>query len=265
MNKSKVLLLSLLIVCFLHKSCLACNSLVCGPIVSKCMITGSCNCDIKACKCCKQCFTCLSYLYTECCGCIDMCPKGNTTQPVLSTKSHIEDLDGVPGLFTALTAMDEQSWTTITFPVNFDAVLHGLKTDWDLIDSDKDDYDYEDTSEELPLINSDKCTVIFLTQCFSWNKCKSTCQNMGASSYRWFHDGCCECVGSSCVNYGINQSRCERCSNGFKRQRKILNNHRYVEKNHFLDSFSNEKMMYDDPRLDYGEVFGPLDDRHAEL
>lgn len=39
---------------------------------------------------------------------------------------------------------------------------------------------------------------------------------MGASSYRWFHDGCCECVGSTCVNYGINESRCTLCSEGSK-------------------------------------------------
>ena len=35
---------------------------------------------------------------------------------------------------------------------------------------------------------------------------------MGASAYRWFTDGCCECVGQSCVSYGINESRCEMCS-----------------------------------------------------
>ena len=34
---------------------------------------------------------------------------------------------------------------------------------------------------------------------------------MGASSYRWFHDGCCECVGENCLNYGINESRCLQC------------------------------------------------------
>jgi len=33
---------------------------------------------------------------------------------------------------------------------------------------------------------------------------------------RWFHDGCCECVGSSCQarpenQFGIDQSRCEEC------------------------------------------------------
>merc|ERR1719319_1720193 len=53
-------------------------------------------------------------------------------------------------------------------------------------------------------------------QCMSWNKCKASCTSMGSSSYRWFHDGCCECVGSECQArtenmFGIDQSRCEEC------------------------------------------------------
>jgi hypothetical protein len=34
---------------------------------------------------------------------------------------------------------------------------------------------------------------------------------MGANSYRWFHEGCCECVGNNCVNYGLNESKCLHC------------------------------------------------------
>lgn len=51
------------------------------------------------------------------------------------------------------------------------------------------------------------CTVAYMAQCMSYGKCKDTCQSMGATSYRWFHDGCCECVGEHCINYGINESR----------------------------------------------------------
>lgn len=29
--------------------------------------------------------------------------------------------------------------------------------------------------------------------------------------FSWFHDGCCECVGDKCLNYGINESRCPLC------------------------------------------------------
>ena len=28
---------------------------------------------------------------------------------------------------------------------------------------------------------------------------------------RWFHDGCCECIAHTCINYGINESRCLQC------------------------------------------------------
>lgn len=29
--------------------------------------------------------------------------------------------------------------------------------------------------------------------------------------HRWFFDGCCECVGSTCINYGLKDSRCSQC------------------------------------------------------
>ena len=50
-----------------------------------------------------------------------------------------------------------------------------------------------------------------MTDCMSLNKCKSSCSSMGASSYRWFHDGCCQCVGPKCADYGISESRCRMC------------------------------------------------------
>lgn len=55
---------------------------------------------------------------------------------------------------------------------------------------------------------------------------------------RWFHDGCCECVGSTCINYGINESRCHECPES---------------KDDDLEELPNED------ELDYGEGNGPLD------
>lgn len=83
------------------------------------------------------------------------------------------------------------------------------------------------------------CTVAYMSQCLSSNKCKQNCESMGATSFRWvflwipmiirmpmnaygsnsylyrlfrwFYDGCCECVGSTCLNYGIKESRCSKC------------------------------------------------------
>lgn len=31
------------------------------------------------------------------------------------------------------------------------------------------------------------------------------------ANFRWFYDGCCECVGSTCINYGVKESRCTQC------------------------------------------------------
>lgn len=48
----------------------SCNEQVCASIVSKCMLTQSCKCDLKNCSCCSECFKCLSHLSTECCSCV---------------------------------------------------------------------------------------------------------------------------------------------------------------------------------------------------
>lgn len=48
----------------------SCNEAVCASVVSKCMLTQSCKCDLKNCSCCQECFQCLSYLYNECCSCV---------------------------------------------------------------------------------------------------------------------------------------------------------------------------------------------------
>lgn len=47
-----------------------CNEAVCGSVVSKCLLTQKCKCDLKNCTCCKECAQCLSYLYSECCSCV---------------------------------------------------------------------------------------------------------------------------------------------------------------------------------------------------
>lgn len=73
----------------------------------------------------------------------------------------------------------------------------------------------ETAEEEMhplkPNVMTVNCTVAFIAQCNSWNKCQAACKSMGATSYRWFHDGCCECIGDTCINYGINESRCIHC------------------------------------------------------
>lgn len=190
-----------------------CNEFVCGSVVSKCLLTQSCQCKLSDCYCCKDCLNCLGDLYTECCGCLDMCPKHNDTLSALAPKSQIGDFDGVPELFETLTAEDdEDQWTTIRFPMRA-----SLKRRFEFNGAAGggggggrgDAIDRSATLHKLP--PSINCTVIYLNSCTTNKKCIQYCESMGANSYRWFHDGCCECVGGDCLNYGINESRCAAC------------------------------------------------------
>merc|ERR1711997_374438 len=108
----------------LTSTVLACNEAVCASIVSKCMLLQSCKCELQPdCTCCKKCFECLDYLYSECCSCVDMCPKPNVTIHQLSKKSHVEDLeDNIPTLFQALTDQEDAQnrWSIVTFPIDID-------------------------------------------------------------------------------------------------------------------------------------------------
>jgi len=204
------LLLFVLNIVIMSTGVSACNEAVCASIVSKCMLLQSCKCEVQPdCTCCKKCFECLAHLYSECCSCVDMCPKPNITIHELSRKSHVEDLDeNSPTLFQALTDQDDTQgrWSVVTFPIDIDMT--------DFMPINKKPVTV-DTSQVDQVLVEDKvtvnCSVAYMAQCMSWNKCKASCTSMGATSYRWFHDGCCECVGSQCINYGINQSRCLDC------------------------------------------------------
>lgn len=68
--------------------------------------------------------------------------------------------------------------------------------------------------DKIPSPNSTtpmNCTMAFLVNCVDMYKCESSCISMGASGYRWFHVGCCECVGKYCLNFGFNEIRCRNC------------------------------------------------------
>jgi len=179
-----------------------CNEVVCGSVVSKCLITQSCQCKLNECHCCKDCLNCLGELYIECCGCLDMCPKHKDVLPSLTPRSEIGDIEGLPELFDTLTAEDDEAWSTIRF-----AMRAGFKQ--------RVQGGGSSSSSDLATGNGNggsvQCTVIYVNSCIRSNKCRQQCESMGASSYRWFHDGCCECVGGNCLNYGINESRCRGC------------------------------------------------------
>ncbi|XP_063876865.1 twisted gastrulation protein homolog 1-B-like isoform X1 [Scylla paramamosain] len=199
-------------------TCHACNEVVCASVVSKCMLTQACKCDLTRspdnnCTCCRDCAKCLGYLYTECCSCLGMCEPRE--QVLDRTDSQVGDLpEPFPHMFRALTGEKDTllRWTSITFPIDVDL------TDIDVSTMNKNRYKLGaipvDNSQDTTQIDqvTVNCTVMYMSQCMSGNKCKETCRSTGATAYRWFFDGCCECVGSTCVNYGINESRCIQCS-----------------------------------------------------
>ncbi|XP_054166777.1 twisted gastrulation protein homolog 1-A-like [Oppia nitens] len=203
-----VVLVSLLLI-IAANVVMGCNEGVCASIVSKCMLTESCKCDFKHNRTCSHdCHKCLDYLYHDCCSCVQMCPKPNLTAPhQLSSKSHIEDLlEPNNELFSVLTEQTDHllRWTSYTIPAKIVFMEANNRTTTFTNGSTDDSVDVEN---ETPV----NCTVAYMSQCMSWNKCKSSCTSMGASSYRWFHDKCCQCVGAYCLNYGINESKCIQC------------------------------------------------------
>lgn len=143
-----------------------------------------------------------------------MCPKSSDTRNV-SRQSHVGDLEGIPGLFQALTEgsdEDEDKWSTFTFPVDFEAVLLGpkgekeykyilrkyffflfqvnepnfleLKFHFPLLDSTDQNLDTTQLKPREDIITYN-CTVVYMSQCVSVNKCKRTCESMGATSFRY--------------------------------------------------------------------------------
>lgn len=247
-----ITLTAALMLLIFSQNAIACNEEVCAGIVSKCMLTDSCNCDLKECECCKECFKCLSYLYSECCSCVDMCPTTNSTSNVLSKKSHVEELESIPGLFKALTEdigvshdddEDDDEWSVFTFPIDADAVLYDGKRDSSDVKLSVPEQELDTSTEVQEFVSGTvNCTVVFLMQCLSWNKCKANCQSMGAMSYRWFHDGCCECVGSTCLNYGINDNRCGSCP--------------------MIGDEDLDALLLDEDELDYGEEFDNIENNN---
>lgn len=230
---------------FFYSSVESCNEVVCASIVSKCMLTQSCKCELKNCSCCNECLKCLGRkYYEECCSCVELCPKPNDTRNSLSKNSNVEDFEGIPQLFNVLVSSPADAadfdWNTFTFQVDFDTVLSGPKLERDLNYFRTNDKNLDETLKGRDNLITVNCTVIYLDQCTSWNKCRHSCQTTGASSYRWFHDGCCECVGSTCINYGVNESRCRNCPES-------------------KDWGDDSDDALDEDMQDYGDNMGPFD------
>uniref|UniRef100_A0A0B7AEZ1 Protein twisted gastrulation n=1 Tax=Arion vulgaris TaxID=1028688 RepID=A0A0B7AEZ1_9EUPU len=217
--KSVLVFLTVMVVVYEVK---ACNEAICAPLVSKCMLIKCCDCemnDLKNCSCCRDCQVCLSKLYTECCSCVGLCPPPDPTDE-LTKSSSVEELpDPIPDLFNVLTEEEDyhKRWTTFTYAVDLDKLAFHPGTNMPdtgvkIITVGKTD-DTQSTNEQSERILGIKnCTVAFFSDCMSMAKCKASCKSMGAAKYRWFHEhGCCQCVGSSCYDYGLSEPKCLLC------------------------------------------------------
>ncbi|XP_050398913.1 twisted gastrulation protein homolog 1-A [Patella vulgata] len=198
----------------------ACNEAICASQVSKCMLIKCCECDMsdkKNCSCCQDCQVCLSKLYTECCDCVGLCAKQDPHDTPRKTSS-IEDLsDPIPELFNVLTQQDDHllRWTSTSYAVHPDSMFfkpgNSLVPNMEFSSSLDAGKSLEKAIEE-ELLSRQNCTVAFMSQCMSIRKCKQSCKSMGAAKYRWFHDnGCCQCISSTCIDYGLSEPKCLRC------------------------------------------------------
>lgn len=144
----------------------------------------------------------------------EMCPKEEGTETKLSSQSHVDRLpEPVPHLFETLTEENDtlSRWTVYTRPVQISFVTDVGSDPKEITFGPGTSVSFKgdglDREEDVQI----NCTVAYMSDCMPFNKCKSSCTSMGATSYRWFHDGCCECVGSNCINYGIDKSLCLQC------------------------------------------------------
>lgn len=187
-----------------------CNEQVCASLVSKCQLIKSCDCDMSNksnCTCCNNCQLCLAQLYSECCSCVEMCPHPDPEDSIFKTSAIEVMPDPIPELFNVLTEEEDylQRWTTHKYPVYFESLYSKTTNTKDT------DHDFSNRGPGLShsLIN---CTVAFMSKCMSMGKCKQSCKSMGAAKYRWFHnEGCCQCIGDTCIDYGLNEPMCLLC------------------------------------------------------
>lgn len=138
--------------------------------------------------------------------CLDMCNR--TTVPGKPNaeslkKSNFEFIaDSENALFELLTEAPDpmERWTTEVFVWDGKTVANYSSAN-----------NKSTTTAEHGVGGESACTVTFMSQCMTFNKCKTSCSSMGATSYRWFYDGCCECVGEHCPPFGLEVAKCQQC------------------------------------------------------
>ncbi|KYO35292.1 twisted gastrulation protein-like protein 1 [Alligator mississippiensis] len=176
----------------------SCNKALCASDVSKCLIQELCQCRPGEgnCSCCKECMLCLGTLWDECCDCVGMCNPRNYSDTPPTSKSTVEELhEPIPSLFRALTEGDTQlNWNIVSFPVAEELSHHeNLVSFLETVSQPQHQNVSVPNNNVHAPYSSDKehmCTVVYFDDCMSIHQCKISCESMGASKYRWFHNAC---------------------------------------------------------------------------
>lgn len=183
-----------------------CDTEKCDSLVSKCNLTNRCSCNFKEdLICAKRCIDCLEEKFGLCCGCVGLCPTLGESSSQISHVGHTSASD--EDYFNVLTEEDDihGRWSVLTPSTG----LHLTHPEFGQIEiAYRISSDNKSTISHDENLEKSKCNVAFINRHLSMSKCRRTCSTMGASFFRWFHEGCCECVGAHCLKYGIEEPKC---------------------------------------------------------
>ncbi|XP_072271189.1 twisted gastrulation protein homolog 1-A-like isoform X1 [Pyxicephalus adspersus] len=196
--------------CCLIASVTGCNKALCASVVSKCLLQELCQCSMKGddCPCCQDCTMCLGSLWEQCCSCVGLCSEHKGNRKLAARRSSVEDLPfPLQSLFQSLCELQGDAaveWNIHTLPVSKE-LSQMSHMDHILLST-------HSAFPSPPSVNlSAICTVMYFKPCMTMRRCQESCEVTGSSRYRWFHNGCCQCVGPDCYGYGNKDPLCQQC------------------------------------------------------
>ncbi|XP_060111383.1 twisted gastrulation protein homolog 1-B-like [Heteronotia binoei] len=192
-----------------------CNKALCASDVSKCLLQEVCQCEANhaGCPCCQECAFCLGNLWESCCECVGLCDERPASAPRSAQRSSMHNLmSPVPSLFRALMAISDNDppvgWSILTLPVDEELRQNHVETSHLLLGPHTS---LAPPDTKGPNTTAPPCQAIFFNECLSMSRCHAAGQSVGAWRYRWFHNGCCQCLGPDCRGYGGAQAQCSNC------------------------------------------------------
>ncbi|XP_058876544.1 twisted gastrulation protein homolog 1-like [Acipenser ruthenus] len=208
-----IVLLAVVVTCVATSNAIGCNKALCASDVSKCFLQELCQCRVNGtrCPCCEECQLCLGAVWDQCCHCVGLCKVAHPSSPSLpaSSRSSAHDLPSPsPSLFRALASLSDSqaAWTVQSVPLSQELHHHRNQHQTHvLLGANRDPVALAPTNA------SAECSVLFFHDCLSLRGCLRGCESVGAPRSRWFHSGCCQCIGPDCLAYGVPHPACKSC------------------------------------------------------